>query len=727
MTEASTDITTQAVSPQTETNFRTDFELRRELPEQLKPLAEISSNFFWSWQPEGIALFRDLDPALWGKCEQSPRLLLKKIEGLRLWQKAADTDYVERVQRFSQQFQKYLATNDDSRKTEFAYFCAEYGVHNSLPNYSGGLGILAGDHLKSASDLDLPLKAVGLLYRYGYFRQNIRHDGWQEESYNDVFESELALTPVFELDGSRMTVSVHIRGREVVAQAWLARVGRISLYLLDTNVPQNSEVDRLITGHLYGGDTETRIVQEKVLGIGGVRLLRKLGIDPSVFHLNEGHSAFLTLELAREYLSLFPNATFADASTAVRQKCVFTTHTPVAAGNDVFAPQLLSECFSDEYIASLKLTEEEFLALGRADLADAAEFFGMTPLAIRMARSANGVSAKHGEVSRNLWLKMFPDLAESGAVPITSVTNGVHAPTWVAPPLQTLYERQIGPNWCEIVRCGDAWADAVKTLSDSDIWNSHRMLKNLLIAFIRERTRSKDTGTQDTINEHENTKHLFSPDVLTIGFARRVAAYKRWDLLFSDIDRLLKMVDAPEHPVQFVFAGKAHPQDRTAKTILQELMSINHESNWQKRAVFVEDYDQEVARYLVQGVDVWMNVPRRPMEASGTSGIKAAMNGVLNLSILDGWWIEGFNGDNGFSIGELSAEKTDEEMDAADSEALYSALENEVIPAFYSVDEHGLPIEWIRRMKNSIATLTPQFSSDRMVSDYLNDIYRQIS
>ncbi len=743
MTEASTDIASQAVSAQ---NFRTDFDLNRELPEQLKPLADISANFYWSWQPEGVALFRELDPALWEKCEQNPRLLLKTISGLRLWQKAADADYVSRVGKFNDRLRSYLTTDNQQLTTDrIAYFCAEYGVHNSLPNYSGGLGILAGDHLKSASDLGLPLTAVGLLYRYGYFRQNIRHDGWQEEAYHDVFESELALTPVFESRvesqesrdtnhsprDSRLTVSVHVRGREVVAQAWLARIGRISLYLLDSNVPQNSDVDRLITGHLYGGDTETRIVQEKVLGIGGVRLLRKLGIDPSVFHLNEGHSAFLTLELAREYLGIYADDSFADAAKEVRKKCVFTTHTPVAAGNDVFSPKLLSECFSKKYIESLKLTENEFLALGRVELGDHEEFFGMTPLALRMTRSANGVSAKHGEVSRNLWRKMFEvqsanrEQAEACTlnIPITSVTNGVHAPTWVAPAFQTLFEEHIGANWHEAVRNGDAWAKAIDSLPDADIWNTHLTLKNLLVAFIRERTRSKETGTRDTINERENTQNLFSPDILTIGFARRVAAYKRWDLLFSDIERLLKMVDASERPVQFVFAGKAHPQDRTAKSILQELMSINHESNWQKRAVFIEDYDQEVARYLVQGVDVWMNVPRRPMEASGTSGMKAAMNGVLNFSILDGWWIEGFNGENGFAIGELSAKGTDKEMDVADAESLYATLENDVIPAYYSTDENGLRMEWMRRMKNSIATLTPQFSSDRMVGDYLKNIY----
>jgi starch phosphorylase len=724
MTEASTDIATEAVTQQTQPIFRTDFEFNRSLPEPLAALDSISRNFYWSWQPDGTALFRDLDPELWDKCEQNPRVFLKKISGLRLYQRAADAAYAERLNSFHRRFQDYLSasTNNEQRTTNFAYFCAEYGVHNSLPNYSGGLGILAGDHLKSASDLDLPLTAVGLLYRFGYFRQKISHDGWQQESYNDVFESELALTPVIDENGERVTVAVHIRGREVVAQAWLARVGRISLYLLDTNVSTNSDVDRLITGHLYGGDVETRIVQEKVLGIGGVRLLRKLGIAPSVFHLNEGHAAFSTLELAKEYLEANPDSSFAGAVERVRSQCVFTTHTPVSAGNDSFPPQILSECFSKEFIASLKITNGEFLALGRSNLADDTEYFGMTPLAIRMCRSANGVSEKHGEVSRELWLKMFPDLADAGAVPITSVTNGVHAPTWVAPLFQDLFTKTIGENWHEIVRRTGEWEQAINAIPDTDVWSAHQDLKALLIAFIRDRTLAKATGEQETINENENTRGLFSRDVLTIGFARRVAAYKRWDLLFSDLPRLLKMVDDADRPVQFVFAGKAHPQDRTAKGILQELMSINHDSNWQRRAVFIEDYDQEVARYLVQGVDVWMNVPRRPMEASGTSGMKAAMNGALNFSILDGWWIEGYNEINGFEIGDLS-DGSDEAMDASDAESLYSVLETQVIPTYYSHDDSGLPTEWIRRMKNSIATLTPQFSSDRMVADYLDRIY----
>ncbi len=724
MTEAAKDISTQAVSTQTEQVFRTDFELERPLPEALRYLEAISRNFYWSWQPDGVSLFRDLDPRLWDRCEQNPRLMLKKVSDVGLWLKAADPNYVERVRRFCEKAWNYETSRTEPPAAKIAYFCAEYGVHNSLPNYSGGLGILAGDHLKSASDMNVPLVAIGLLYRYGYFRQQIGHDGWQKESYNDVFESELAVTPVSDEAGGRLKVSVHIRGREVFAQAWLARIGRLSLYLLDTNISENADVDRLITGHLYGGDTETRIVQEKVLGIGGVRLLRKLGVEPEVYHLNEGHAAFSTLELVREHVEQHPEASFADALAEVKPKCVFTTHTPVAAGNDVFDPKLIVECFSEEFIDSLKLTTGEFLALGRADLADDKEFFGMTPLAIRMCRSANGVSAKHGEVSRQLWLKMFPDLADAGAVPITSVTNGVHPPTWIPPLFQSLYERVAGPAWCEAARDGNAWSSMIEGLSDKDIWSAHRTLKELLIAFIRYRTRSKKTGDVDTIHEHAETETLLSPDALTIGFARRVAAYKRWDLLFTDLERLLKLVDDNERPVQFVFAGKAHPQDKTAKTILQELMSINHDSSWQKRAVFIEDYDQEVARYLVQGVDVWMNVPRRPMEASGTSGMKAAMNGALNFSVLDGWWIEGFNGDNGFAIGGLDTEGTDEEMDAADARALYSALENEVIPAYYSHDENGVPVEWVRRMKDSIATLTPQFSSDRMLADYLSSIYQ---
>ncbi len=701
---------------------------QKRLIEPLAALSELSMNFYWSWHPEGCELFREIDPSLWERYEQNPRLLLNSVNELRLLQRSTDQAYLDRLRDFKARFDSYAAETPGSfgrisTKHPAAYFCAEYGVHNSLPIYSGGLGILAGDHLKSASDLNIPLVAVGLLYRFGYFRQSISHDGWQEESYNDLLESELALTPVTNSSGDRLLTSVHIRGREVFAQAWLAQVGRISLYLLDTNVEENAEVDRLITGHLYGGSAETRIVQEKILGIGGVRLLRQLGISPSVFHLNEGHSAFLTLELAREHIAANPDANFLDSIASVREQCVFTTHTPVAAGNDLFSVDDLRSCFDTAFIEALKLTEDEFFALGRIDPDNTAESFGMTPLALRMCRSANGVSEKHGDVSRGLWEAMFPGVEHSNDVPITHITNGVHPPTWIAPLFQQLYKTTIGNDWSKKIADSDAWAYEIDRLSDEDIWSTHMLLKRILIAYIRHRTEKSETGRQETINEHKDTRKLFSPDVLTIGFARRVAAYKRWNLMLSDIDRLVRLVDDADRPVQFVFAGKAHPQDRKAKEILQQLMSINHDSNWQRRAVFIEDYDQETARYLVQGVDVWMNVPRRPHEASGTSGMKAAMNGALNFSILDGWWIEGYNGNNGFKIGELDTNGDDEATDAADALALYETLENDVIPLYYERDERGLPLGWISRMRNALATLTPQFSSDRMVRDYLSQIY----
>ena len=717
-------------SSQIERNFRADFYFTRELPENLQFLDLLSWNFFWSWKPEATNLFRELDPKLWDKCEQNPRVLLKKVPALTLWQKAVDTAYVERLRKFSADFENYLsqAPKNFGRIAEenpVAYFCAEYGAHHSLPIYSGGLGILAGDHLKSASDANVPLVAVGLFYRYGYFRQKISHDGWQEERYLDSLESELALKPATDENGERVFVMIHMRGREVFAQAWLAQIGRIRLYLLDTNIERNNAVDRLITGHLYGGDTETRVVQEKILGIGGVRLLRKLGVEPSVYHLNEGHSAFLTLELAREFLEANQNASFDDAVSFVKGKCVFTTHTPVAAGNDNFAPELIEGCFDEKFIGALKISKEELYALGRTNAEDKAEWFGMTPLALRMTGKANGVSEKHGAVSRELWLKMFPAATKIEDVPITYVTNGVHAPTWIAPTFQAVYEKNIGANWTEVLKDESSWREAVEKISDDEIWRTHKLLKQLLVAFLRQKTFSKKTGSHQTINEHEDTERLFDAEILTVGFARRVAAYKRWDLLLSDSQRLLRMVSDAEKPVQFIFAGKAHPQDRKAKEILQNLMSLDENSQWQKRAVFLEDYDQELARYLVQGVDVWMNVPRRPLEASGTSGEKAAMNGGLNLSILDGWWIEGYNGKNGFSIGAAEDANRDDvkKIDAEDAESLYQVLETQVIPAYYQKNECNLPVEWIRRMKNALITLTPKFSSDRMLKDYVERIY----
>ncbi|MDQ3322648.1 MAG: alpha-glucan family phosphorylase, partial [Acidobacteriota bacterium] len=557
MAENSTETNTimqSAATSQTEQFFRNDFNLTLRLPENLRALDKLSGNYFWSWNADGAALFREIDSRLWEKCEQNPRLFLKEASSLRLWQMANDAGYVEKLNCFDEEFENYIAQPPNSfgrvtPQNPAAYFCAEYGVHNSLPIYSGGLGILAGDHLKSASDMNVPLVAVGLLYRFGYFRQKLSHDGWQEEKYFDSFKNELALDPVLDNKGERVTVMVQMRGRSVHARAWIAKIGRIALYLLDTNVEENQEIDRLVTGHLYGGDTETRVVQEKVLGIGGVRLLRKLGVEPSVYHLNEGHSAFLTLELAREFLAQNENATFTDAAATIKQNCVFTTHTPVEAGNDSFSPDLIAACFDENYIDALKLTREELLSLGRTREDDTTEWFGMTPLALKMTRLANGVSEKHGEVSRDLWLKMYPEGTKNEDVPITFITNGVHAPTWIAPAFQRLYEKYIGLNWAETLKDETKWRAAIEKIPDAEIWKTHKLLKQLMISFVRERVYSAQTGLRDTINENENPQNLFDADVLTIGFARRVAAYKRWNLLMTDLDRLLKLVDDATRPV----------------------------------------------------------------------------------------------------------------------------------------------------------------------------------
>lgn len=708
---------------------------QKRMPAPLAPLQRLAWNYWWSWAADGAGIFRDLDPEVWEECEHNPRQLLAKTSAYRLAEAATDPVYLERVRRIDQSFQSYMAsgtgwTIGDLKITPqrpVAYFCAEFGVHNSLPLYSGGLGILAGDHLKSASDLRLPLIAVGLLYRYGYFRQRLRNDGWQEEHYGETFPNELPITLIKNVDGTPMRIEVSIRERNVLAQVWRADVGTVQLYLLDTNIPENVETDRWVTGHLYGGDRETRIVQEMLLGIGGVRLLRKLGVTPYVHHLNEGHSAFLTLELAREVIQK-QQVKMADAIPIVRQQCVFTTHTPVAAGNDEFDASLVMRAFGSEYAKELGLSEEEFLALGRVEAANKTERYGLTPLAIRMCRSTNGVSLKHGEVSRALWQKLWPEKKVED-VPISYVTNGVHAPTWVSPLLRYLFEKYIGLDWEKTLRESDTWAEAVSRISDEELWIAHSMLKERLIAFVRYRTTQSRLAAGEKADYIEAAKTMFDSGALTIGFARRVAGYKRWNLLLSDQQRLLRLINNEERPVQFVFAGKAHPQDEGSKLVLQQLAQWKYDRAVRHRAVFLEDYDQEIARQLVQSVDVWLNVPRRPLEASGTSGEKVAMNGGLNLSILDGWWLEGYDGTNGFAIGSgfASASGTESSevaaVDAADAESLYRTLEQEVVPLFYTRDKSGLPRQWIAMMKRAIETLAPKYNSNRMVEDYVRQVY----
>jgi starch phosphorylase len=581
--------------------------------------------------------------------------------------------------------------------------------------------MLAGDHLKSASDLRLPLVAIGLLYRYGYFRQRLRRDGWQEEYYGETYPAELPIHQVKNQDESPLLIEVSIRERIVQAQVWSADVGRVVLYLLDTNIADNDETDRWVTGHLYGGDRETRIVQEMLLGIGGIRLLRKLGIEPHVFHLNEGHSAFLTLELTRELIQS-QGLSFAQAAPAVRERCVFTTHTPVAAGNDEFEPELVARCFGSSYEKELGLSHEEFIALGRVDPNDQAELFALTPLAIRMCRSTNGVSRKHGEVSRALWQKLWHE-KKIAEVPITHVTNGVHPPTWVAPLIRSIYEKSVGDDWSHKTHDRARWAQGIANITDEELWTAHSLLKQRLIAFIRHRSFHARLDRSESIEYTEAARKMFDPRALTIGFARRIAGYKRWTLLLKDPERLLRLINNEDHPVQFVFAGKAHPQDQGAKLVLQQLAQWKYDPLVQDRAVFLQDYDQEIARQLVQSVDVWLNLPRRPFEASGTSGQKVAMNGGLNLSVLDGWWLEGYDGANGFAIGGALEAGENADVDASDAELLYRALEQEVVPLYYERDDDGLPRKWISMMKQSIATLVPEFNSDRMVAEYAQRIY----
>jgi starch phosphorylase len=717
------------MTPDIENEIKRESAVRaRELPTTLRPLEKLARNYWWSWAPDGPEIFRDLDPGLWQQVELNPKALLAQISDLQLTQMAADPAFADRMEQLSNRFAAYMSSTRPwpglklspriTPQNPVAYFCAEYGVHSSLPLYSGGLGILAGDHLKSASDLNLPLVAVGLFYRFGYFRQGVTTDDWQAETYKETYVDELPLELVTDENGASIRIEVSMRGRVVSACAWRANVGRVKLYLLDTNVPENNEVDRLITGHLYGGDRETRLVQEIMLGLGGVRLLRQLGVEPAVFHLNEGHSAFLTLELTREVIER-EHLSFPEAAKQVREHCVFTTHTPVAAGHDEFSSELIKLGFGDWY-RTLGLSLEEFLALGRVK-AGSDEAFGLTPLALRMARSTNGVSRKHGEVSRQLWQKMWPERAIE-EVPITSVTNGVHPATWVGPAIRSVYQDVTSEDWLEMARHASAWSVAMNKISDEELWQAHSLLKQRLVAFIRDRCFDARLARGESDEYIEAARTMFDPSVLTIGFARRIAGYKRWDLLLSDEKRLTRLLNDAERPIQFVFAGKAHPHDQGAKLVLQKLLKWQRDGSVRQCVAFIEDYDQEVARQLVQGVDVWMNVPRRPYEASGTSGQKAAMNGVLNFSVLDGWWLEGYDGQNGFAISDVG-ELTDEEADRQDAASMFEVLENQVIPRFYERDGDNIPRAWVAMMKRAVQTLVPAFNSDRMAAEYAEEIY----
>ncbi|KJH71608.1 alpha-glucan family phosphorylase [Aliterella atlantica] len=708
--------------------------LREKLPFPLKRLADLAYNYWWSWTDNRITLFKSIDPQAWEQCGHNPVAILESTSYERLTQLATDPLYLKQLQSLVADFDTYMAQQDTwvskvapqiSKDAPIAYFCAEFGIHESLPVYSGGLGILAGDHLKSASDLGVPLVGVGLLYRQGYFRQRLNRGGWQEEVYLDNPFHQMPLELLKNQHGEPLTIELEIRQRVVKVQIWRVNVGRVSLYLLDTDRHDNDPIDRWLTGHLYGGNQETRIAQEVVLGIGGVRALKAVGIAPSIHHLNEGHAAFCTLEVAKQKIEQ-TGKSFYDVEAEVRQTCVFTTHTPVPAGHDVFSPDLMDSYFA-HYWSGLGLSREQFLALGARRLGDPWEPFGMTVLALRMCRAANGVSQLHGEVSRKMWTVMYPERPEN-KVPIGYITNGVHAPTWTAPLLSDLYAQYLGADWKTRAIDPAMW-EKVDQIPNEELWWRHQVLKERLIAHTRYKvTKAREQRGEDGDRIHA-AKTLLDPHVLTIGFARRFSPYKRGDLILRDAERALKIFGNSDRPVQIVFAGKAHPADEEGKRIIQRLMEWCRHSAIQKRVALIEDYDIYTGQKLVQGVDVWLNNPRRPLEASGTSGQKVCFNGGINCSVLDGWWCEGYKtgadgkGINGWAIGEDAHTSDQEVQDRIDSQSLYKLLEEEIVPLYYNQDANGVPHGWIAMMKASIKTNAPLFNTDRMIADYVTQVY----
>jgi starch phosphorylase len=708
--------------------------LRDKLPQPLKSLVDLAYNYWWSWSNDRVYLFQNLDPTIWEQCGHNPVAILEAVSSERLTQLTEDPFYLKRLQILTKQFQTYLATQDTwarrvapkiTPEHPVAYFCAEFGLHESLPVYSGGLGILAGDHLKSSSDLGLPMVGIGLLYRQGYFRQRLNRAGWQEDYYVDNQFERMPLQLLCNDHGHPITIELEIRQRFVKVQVWQVKVGRVNLYLLDTDRLDNDPIDRWLTGHLYGGNQETRIAQEVVLGVGGVRVLAALGIQPAIYHMNEGHAAFCTLEIARTEIQR-TGKSFYDVEATVRDLCIFTTHTPVPAGHDTFSPDLIDSYFA-HYWSQLKLSREQFLALGARRLGDPWEPFGMTVLALRLSRAANGVSQLHGQVSRSMWNILYPDRSID-QVPISYITNGVHARTWTAPLLVDLYNQYLGEDWSTRLVDAKVW-EKIDHIPDEELWLRHQILKERLIAFTRARVKhSRHYRGEDPERVHA-AEYLLDPRVLTIGFARRFSPYKRGDLMLRDTERALRIFSNISRPVQIVFAGKAHPADEEGKRIIQRIMEWCRHPALQSRVVILEDYDIYVAQKLVQGVDVWLNNPRRPLEASGTSGQKVCFNGGINCSVLDGWWCEGYQqgadgkGLNGWAIGEDAHTSDQDLQDRIDSESLYRLLESEITPLYYDQDANGVPHRWVQMMKASIKTNAPLFNTDRMIADYITQLY----
>jgi starch phosphorylase len=691
------------------------------LPAALEPLREMSFNVWWTWEPSARRLFRHLDPELWHRTNHNPIRMLQLSRQARLEEVAQDKAFLRELKEVYEEFQRYFARQDTYGKTTpglpetVAYFSAEFGFHESIPNYSGGLGILAGDHCKSASDLDLNFIAVGLLYRHGYFRQEIDKDGQHAISLNQNFH-HLPIREVRHSDRP-LLIAVRILDRDVQAKIWQLHVGRVNLYLLDTDIAENNAEDRLITTELYGGDLEMRMRQEMVLGIGGVKALSALGIDPEVFHMNEGHSAFLALERIR-LLVIEKRLDFYAALQVAAAANVFSTHTPVPAGNDSFPREMMKKYFG-EFAAQLGIPFDELFSFGQTRV-HPTDPFSMTILALRLSRHANGVSKSHGKVSRGLWKDVWSGVPEH-EVPITSVTNGVHTKTWMAPEFSALYEKYLG-DWEENLTNEDFWRRVID-IPDSVLWDTHQKLKLRLIEFMRERIRVQRARVGESPESIRAANRLLDPEILTIGFARRFATYKRGALLFREKEHLQRLLSDSARPVQFIFAGKAHPRDDGGKALIREVYAISRLPEFHNRIVFVEDYDTYIARRLVQGVDLWLNNPLRPLEASGTSGMKLTPNGGLNLSVLDGWWSESYNGNNGWAVGAEIQDGSIEFQNEVDSASLYQLLENQIIPLYYAKPDGKLPLAWLQLMRDSIRSVTPIFNTHRMVKEYTERLY----
>lgn len=695
------------------------------LPRRVEGLSKIAQNIWWAWNPPAQRLFQYIDPLLWDAVNHNPISFLRKMDRVRLNAAINNQLYLDQYDQTLKSFETYMAGENTWFKTTYpkltnkqiAYFSFEFGLHESMPFYAGGLGILSGDHLKEASDLGMPLTALGFIYSQGYFVQHITEDGWQETRVKITDFNEVPIIALLDENRKPLTISVDLPGRTVFARIWEMQVGRVHLYLLDTDIEDNSPTDRQLTARLYSSDLEVRISQEILLGVGGARALSLLGYKPDVWHMNEGHSAFLALERIRELIKT--GLTFEQAAEKVRTGDIFTTHTPVPAGNDMFPMWLIDKYFSQVW-TELGISRDQFIDLGK-QTQPWGDTFVMPVLALHLSERANAVSELHSHVSQKMWNFLWPNVKEEN-VPIGYVTNGVHTGSWLARRMGLLYDQYLGADWRDHLDDAAYWEN-IKNIPDEELWAVRRHLKNKLVNFANERTRQSWQNGVVTPSQAIAGGVFLEPYSLTIGFARRFATYKRANLMFRDFDRLMRIITNPYRPVQIIFAGKAHPADEPGKLLIQQVYRAVKDSRSGGRLIFLEDYDMNIARYLVQGVDIWMNTPRRPNEASGTSGMKAALNGALNFSILDGWWREGYNGKNGWSIGSEKDYTDTEVQDNDDAQSIYESLEKEIVPLFYERDSHKIPMEWLKFVKESLRTLTPQFSLQRMLKEYMTDYY----